>query len=305
MPTDPPSRRRFLTALGCAIPAFAGCLSDSPASDASTAPGSDRTESGPETSDPQRAGTSDETAAADDTATPDARTVPGGDRVESLTVGDFFEYALSGTHPHVHRRENTQYVLVSVDSSAEDRVVRGALSLSLDGDTVPTAERRRVSWANETVDVAFAVSKSESVDRGALRYDGTVVRRLEAETIERLNSPPRFEVSDVSVTPESLAADERAAATVQFTVRNSGEGPGTFGASLGGNFVSGFELVTVTLDPGESRTVEADTRVVGSEHGANVTLDWGQDYWSTAIPIPDTGTATATTASETATATDT
>jgi len=78
-------------------------------------------------------------------------------------------------------------------------------------------------------------------------------------------------------------------------VTNTGEGRGTFGASLSGNFLSGSETVTATLDAGGKRTVTGSTKVIGEGEEATVRLDWGSDSWSNAIPVGETPTKTDTT----------
>ena len=88
-------------------------------------------------------------------------------------------------------------------------------------------------------------------------FDGTTLRALPGTTIDRLNEPPVFAVTDLSVSPDRIRASERTTATVRFTLENTGDGAGTFGASLSGNYLSGSETVTATLEPGAEREVNA------------------------------------------------
>lgn len=299
MPSERLTRRRLLGACGGTLAGLAGCLS----TDAGTMPSTPtpvssepREQTAPGSTAPGPAETSTttgESGSPPDDGSPLTTTGSGaGPTVASLAVRDFFQYALSGTHPHVHRSADTQYVFVRVETDADPDAVRRRLTLSLDGSEVPTAARRPVAWEHETVDVAFAVSKQETVERGTLTYGDHTLRSLADETVERLNNPPVFEVSGPSVSPTSLREGAERDATVRFTLNNDGDGRGTFGASLKGNYVSGSALVTATLDPGESREVATETTVVGRESGATVILDWGADTWSTTIPVADGGTAT-------------
>jgi hypothetical protein len=294
MPSESLSRRRLLSACSGTLAALAGCLSTGdtgPPGTASKSPSESGTGRPPGTA----AGVTG-TTVGDNGTTPATGTNPAptadGPTVASLSVRDFFQYALSGTHPHVHRRADTQYVFVRVRSPAGPETVRRRLSLTLDGDPVDTADREPVPWLHDTVDVAFAVSKRRTYDRGELGYDGRPLRSLSPETIARLNDPPVFAVSALSVSPAALDAGERTTAIVRFTLADSGSGRGRFGASLKGNWVSGSNLVTATLDADTSREITARTTVVGEGSQARVRLDWGVDTWSTSIPVDD-GTTTA------------
>lgn len=99
-----------------------------------------------------------------------------------------------------------------------------------------------------------------------------------------------FEVSDPSVAPNEISPGERTTATVQFSLTNTGDGPGTFGASLKGNFVSGARTVTKTLDAGAEDEVAASVETVGEGDEASIRLDWGSEEWSTGIPVVGTST---------------
>lgn len=54
--------------------------------------------------------------------------------VASLSVADFIVYPLAGTHPHVHRVADTQYVVVGIDADRDAGTVRKRLALELDGE---------------------------------------------------------------------------------------------------------------------------------------------------------------------------
>lgn len=215
-------------------------------------------------------------------------------RIEGLRVADFIEYPLSGTHPHVYRRANTQYVVVRVDSFVPDDPDRREVALELDGEPVSPAERQPVGWQYDTVDLAFAVSKDITVAGGQVLFDGTVVQSLSDATVHRLNNPPVFEVSPPSVSPQELDTTEVTDVTLRFTLTNAGSGAGTFGASLTTNYVSGSQTVTATLDPGTERAVTASDKVRPADDGATVGLDWGSDEWSTTIPVAERSTASGT-----------
>jgi len=239
-------------------------------------------------------------ATDDDGGTPTDGSPPTSGQVAALTVSDFVTYPLSGTHPHVHRRANTQYVIVRVDTTRSADAVRNGLTLELDGETQPLADQQPVPWERETVDVAFAVPKDITVQQGRVLLDGTRLRSLSEETLVRLNNPPAFDVTDLSVAPSELRAGERTLATVTCTVTNAGAARGTFGASLTGNFLSGSKTVTETIDPGEQRAVTGSVEVIGEGEEATVRLDWGTDTWSGGIPVTNTPTDadTPTTTSE-------
>lgn len=225
--------------------------------------------------------------------------VSGGTaRVASLSVADYVLYPLSGTHPHVHRRARTQYVVVRLDASFPRESIRKRVTLELDGDAMSFAERQPVPWRHDTVDLAFAVPKTERFEGGRVLFDRTELRSLSEATIERLNTPPVFEVSGPSVSPNEIGAGERTSATVRFDVSNTGDWRGTFGASLTGNFLSGSNTVTATLDAGARREITAAVRIVGEGDEATVRLDWGTDEWSADVPVvgasatPDSPTST-------------
>lgn len=264
-----PSRRQALRVAAVALAGIAGCTADRQDEPGSPTP----------TSPPPVSETTTEP--------------PGSDaaQVTGLAVADFLTYALSGTHPHVHRRAGYQYIVVRLDTERDPTLVRQRLSLELDGEPIALAERQPVPWANETVDVAFAVSKDRTTEAGTLQFGGSVLRTLSSETIERLNNPPVFEVETPTVQPSEIQAGEQTEATVEFGLSNVGAGAGTFGASLKGNYVSGSNTVTQRLAAGKETTVAASTPIIGSGDGAKVRLDWGADEWSTTVPVVGTETA--------------
>ncbi|WP_411964736.1 hypothetical protein [Haloferax sp. YSMS24] len=279
MPSTDLTRRRTLT-VGClTFVGLAGCLADGGDTDANAG----------------STGTTNDSNS--DEAQTDS-TPPGEISPVELAVTDFVEYPLAGVHPHVHARRETQYVVVSVDSSLDDEAVRERLGLQLDGQATALADRQPVPWESNTTDVAFAVSKGDQYETGAVIGDGMRLHSLSETTLERLNRPPRFHVSDLSVSPAELHPDEQTTATVRATVENAGEGTGTFGASLKGNYVSGSKTVTVTLDAGTTAELEATTRVVGDGDEAPVRLDWGRDEWETEIPVGEAETGAVTTTAE-------
>lgn len=270
MPCQNCSRRQLLAASVAISTGSAGCLSASSEERADSSPESEET-----------------TTATDESATTTTTGTPP-ERLAELSVTDFIQYPLSGTHPTVHRKARQQYVVV--------RLVRGTrnrLTLRLDGDSVPLASRQPVPWANDTVDMAFAVSKDRTVERGELRFGGSTLRTLSAETITRLNEPPVFEVGEPSVSPTEIQPEQRTRLTVSFAVTNRGEGSGTFGASLSGP-ASGSDLVTASLGAGEQRELSPSTTRYGEQEEESVWLDWGADRWVTEIPV----TATETPSSE-------
>lgn len=218
--------------------------------------------------------------------------------VASLSASDFILYPLAGSHPHVHRRANTQYVVVRLDSSRSSETVRDRVTLELDGRSVSLAERQPVPWRNDTTDLAFAVPKDETFDSGRAMLDGTELAMLSTPLLDRLNNPPVFEVGDTSVSPAAVPAGAQIEATVEVTITNVGEGPGEFGASLTGNFVSGAETLTATLAAGAERDVTDVIRIIGEGDTARVRLDWGSDTLVTDIPVtgtpPESGTPTPT-----------
>ncbi len=294
--TDGVTRRRLLA--GGALVATevsAGCLGRSAGSDTET------------DTDGDEAAT-DTTASAPGTGTEREPTTDNQDlpEVAGVAVTDFIEYPLSGTHPHVHNRAATQYVVVRVTPSTgrDDRAIREGLTLTVGGATASLATRQPVPWQRETVDVAFAVSKTEAFDDGAVEYEGTVLHRLEAAALDRLNSPPRFSVSDLGVSPAELDAGEQTTATVRFTLANTGEGAGTFGASLTGNYLSGSATVTARLDASAEREVVDGVDVVGRGEQVTVGVDWGIEQRRLTIPVVGATTTPTETATPNATTTD-
>ncbi|MFW5924488.1 MAG: hypothetical protein ACOCSP_02690 [archaeon] len=230
--------------------------------------------------------TDDETTTSSvDDETPETTTADGAASVAELTVADYIRYALAGTHPHVHRRVNRQYVVVRVETSMSMDALRDRLTLELDGESASLAARQPFSWQHETADLAFAVPKDESVDAGRVLLDGSEVLALSSATLERLNAPPMFEVAEPTVSPKEISTGEESDATVEFTLSNVGDGPGEFGASLEGNYLSGSNILTATLDAGAERVVTGTTPIIGDGTEATIRLDWGSDEWTTAIPV--------------------
>lgn len=211
-------------------------------------------------------------------------------RVASLSVSDFILYPLAGTHPHVHRRANTQYVTVRLDSSVSMEILRNQLTLEVDSQSVPLAERQPSPWRRETSDVAFALPKDRTFGSGRVLVDQAEVHSLSSATLDRLNNPPVFEVSDPSVSSTEVQAGTQREVTVTFRVANIGEGRGEFGASLKGNYISGSITLTATLDAGTDRRVLGDTTIVGEDDTATIRLDWGLDEWTTDISVVGTPT---------------
>lgn len=273
MPSHPISRRRLLASSAVALGSFAGCVSE---------PGSSTASSPTPSSSP-------------DERTPTGTGVDDGTlRVDSLTVADFVLYALAGTHPHVHRRADTQYVIVRAATSLSEETVRTRLTLELDGDSVPLAERQPVPWEREAVDLAFAVSKATTVESGRVLFDGVALRSLAASTVERLNAPPVFEVGEPSVSPTEIEAGAQVDAAVSVDVTNAGEGAGTFGASLGSSYLSGSRTLTTTLDAGETGDLTGTIAITGGDDAPTVRLDWGTAEWTTTVPVVGTPTPAAT-----------
>lgn len=267
MPSTDVSRRQLLAVGAATVTGLTGCVADGPGTDSqSPSPSESKSPTGTPTSTEPNASESETSVA-------------------SLSVADFFLYPLAGTHPHVHRQANTQYVVVHTSTSLSFDALRDRLVLTLDGDSVPLAERQPVSWETETVDLAFAVSKDGAFDRGNVRFDGTELESLSSSAVDRLNNPPVFEVSEPFVSPDEIGAGERGTATVRFELRNEGEGPGTFGASLSGNLVSGSTTLTATLDSGANREVTGRVEIHGEGDEATVRLDWGSDKWVARIPV--------------------
>jgi hypothetical protein len=226
-------------------------------------------------------------------------------QIASVSVSDFIQYALAGVHPHVHNRANVQYVVVGVDPSStavKPRAVRERLGLSLDDTTMERATEQPFPWQRQMVDVAFAVPKDETFDAGTVRFAGQKIEPLPAATIDRLNNPPVFAVSDLTVAPSEIDAGERTTATMRFTLSNTGDGQGTFGVSLQGNYASGSATVTATLDAGAEREVTGETEIIGRGDAVTVTVDWGVRARQFTIPIVgSTPTATVKTGTGTAT----
>lgn len=205
-----------------------------------------------------------------------------------MSVADFVIYPLSGVHPHVHRRSGTQYVVVALITSLSGRTLRDRLTVEVDGEPVHLAAHQPVPWETEAARVALAVPKDATHEGGRVLFDGAVVHDLSTAVIRRLNAPPVFEVGEPSISPTGVEAGEQTTAVAQFGLRNVGEGRGTFGASLTGNYVSGSATVTESLDPGAETTVSVSTPVVGDGDAAAVTLDWGADWRSFEIPVVET-----------------
>lgn len=267
MAVDELSRRTLLRVSLVAAAGLAGCASEpdeSPSEPSEPSPGS--------TGETTPGGTTGE------------REPPA---VASLTVSDFVLYALAGSHPHVHRRDGTQYIVVRLDSSLSAGTLRDRLTLELDGGPLPPAEHRPVPWRHDTVDLAFAAPKDDTFESGRVLFDGTERRSLASATLDRLNSPPTFEVSEPSVSPTEVATGDRVDATVEFSVANVGDGRGEFGASLRGNFESGSNTLTASVDAGGDRRVTGVIPIVGEGDAATVRLDWGSGEWGTEIPVVD------------------
>ncbi|WP_416840111.1 hypothetical protein [Haloferax sp. DFSO52] len=279
MPSTDVTRREALTTGCLALVGLAGCLADSVDGDTNASP-TDSSPDDTETDDEQTDSTSIE------------RSVTG------LSVTDFIEYPLAGVHPHVHARPGVQYMVVEVDSPLDDDAIRERVSLQLNDETVQLAERQPVSWESNTTDVAFAVSKDGQYETGDVTDGEVTLHSLSTATLERLNRPPRFRVSNLTVMPAEIPAGEQTSATVRATVENVGEGVGTFGASLTGNYVSGSKTATVTLDAGTTAELESTTEMVGDGDEAIVRLDWGRDEWEVEIPVGETATGTSTTPTE-------
>lgn len=269
------SRRRILRAGPIVLVGLAGCLSPSESSASST------------NSSPRSP-----TTGTTNTGTNDDGEEPN---VASIDVADFVLYPLAGTHPHVHRQAHTQYVIVRLTTSKPRDTLRIQLGLTLGKETFPLAERQPVPWDNDTVDFAFAVPKTETFDRGQIVFEQSVLCSLSESTISRLNNPPVFEISNLSASPSEIQSGERKTSTVRFDLANTGEGRGTFGASLKGNFVSGSNTVTARLDSGAKREIAASTEIVGEGDEAKIRLDWGSGEWSTSIPVSGTTETTEST----------
>lgn len=225
-----------------------------------------------------------------ETTTPTTTTDDGTVHVASLSVSDFILYPLAGTHPHVHRRANTQYVVVRLNSSFPPETLRDRLTLELDRESVPFAERQPVPWQHDTIDLAFAVTKGDTYESGRVFFDQTELQSFSQATLDRVNNPPVFDVSEPSVSPKEVQVDETIEATVEFSLSNTGNGRGQFGASLKGNFVSGSKTLTATVDAGAERSITGTTRIVGEGDTATIRLDWGTDEWTTDIPVVGTPT---------------
>jgi len=270
MTLQPRSRRQLLAASAVAVAGAAGCVSDEP-----------------EATAPTDTGGTPETVTSTPTAT---QTPADGIGLVSLSVADFIRYPLSGTHPHVHRRAGKQYVVVRLATGMEWGPVSDGLTLDLDGEPAALAERQPVSWNHDDLEVAFAVSKDREVERGELRFEGETVRTLSTATVTRLNNPPVFEVASPSLSPSEVQSGAVVTAMVTFTLSNHGPGAGTFGASLKGNYVSGANTVTATLEAGAQQEVSASVKLHGEGEDATVRLDWGADEWVGGVPVVGTET---------------
>ena len=236
--------------------------------------------------------------ADDGAATVGSTTSEGSVGVASLSVLEFVLYPLAGVHPHVHRRANTQYVTVRLDSPFSVETLRDRITLEVDERPSSLAERQPVPWQRDTTDLAFALRKDGSFESGRVLSGSTELDTLSDSTLGRLNTPPVFEVSEPSVSPNDLQAGARTEAAVTVGLTNTGDGGGEFGASLEGNDSSGADTLTATLAAGAERELTGVTTVVGEGDTATVSLDWGVDEWTTGIPVAgspvgsDTPTAT-------------
>lgn len=255
---DAETRRQFLAGSALAVAGVAGCFGRSPSG------------SSGDSDDPSTETTSDDPI-------PD---------VLGVDVADFFEYPLAGAHPHVYARADAQFVLAKVVPVGEQRSrdVGERLTLTMDEEPMPLADRQPGKWY-EPMRVAFAVPKGPRFEEGAVRHDGTLLHTLDESALERLNNPPRFVVSDIRVAPAELTVGEQVDATVRLTVANTGEGRGTFGASLSGNYSSGSTTVTATIGAGAERTVSGEIELVGQNESVLVTVDWGVDERQLEIPV--------------------
>lgn len=268
MPIQSLTRRHLLKMSLVSAVGLSGCVSEEGESPADSSSPSDG-----------------ETTSSDDETTPGTTSPDGNTSVVELSVADFIRYALAGVHPHVHRRANRQYVVVRIETSMSMDTLRERLTLELDGASVSLADRQPYSWQHQTIDLAFAVPKDESFDTGRVLLNGVELHSLSNATLDRLNNPPVFEVSEPSVSPTEITAGDQLDAMVAFTLANVGKGPGDFGASLKGNYLSGSNTLTVTLDVGAERVVTGATQIVGEGDEATIRLDWGSDEWTTAIPV--------------------
>jgi len=260
-----PSRRHLLAGLA-GLSLTSGCLSG-----ASSSP------KPPENPQSTKPPSSDE---------PGTSVSDGTVSIESVSVADFFEYPLAGTHPHVYNAPNRQFVLVRVATGRDPDAVRDALSVTLDGDPLRLANRQPVPWSGETVDVAFRVSKDRTVGAGSVAFQGNAIEALPETAIERLNAPPRFSVVEPTLeTPAEIEAGGTLNATVSVDVANEGPGDGTFGASLSGNYTSGSRTVTAPVDAGTTQSVSETVRIRGNGDAATVRLDWGLDTATFSVPV--------------------
>lgn len=270
MPSTKLSRRGILRASHIALIGIAGCQSQP-------------RPSGPSTNSSGRSPTTGTTnTESSDNDEPS---------VGAIDVTDFVLYPLAGTHPHVYRRAHVQYVIVRLTTPKSIDTVRNRLTLTLDEEPLSLAERQPVPWTHDTVDLAFAVPKTETFEQGRIVFKQAELRRLSEPTISRLNNPPVFELSNISASPSEIQAGKKKTATIQFDLANTGDGRGTFGASLKGNSISGSNTVTATLDSGTRREISASTEIVGKEE-ATIRLDWGSDEWATDIPVVETAEST-------------
>lgn len=275
MSVDRPTRRHLLKTSLIAALGLSGCVSGNGGSSTASSP----------------VPTDDEPTATHTDAERPAR-------VASLSVSDFILYPLAGTHPHVHRQANMQYVIVRLDSSLSMETLRNRLTLEVNNGSVPLADRQPVPRRRDTSDIAFALPKDKTLGSGRVLFDQTEIHSLSTATLDRLNNPPVFEVSEPSVTATEVQAGTQREVTVIFRVANTGEGRGEFGASLKGNDVSGANTLTATVDAGTDRSVHGDTTIVGDDDMATIRLDWGADEWTTDIPVvgtpPESDTPTQT-----------
>lgn len=271
-----PSRRHLLATLA-AGPLLGGCL-------ATSDPVAEAPEN-PQSTKPASTGDGD-----DDTT--ETTATDGAVTVESIEVADFFQYPLSGTHPHVYNAPDRQFVVVRVATRRDRAELLEDLTVSLDGDELGLANRQPVPWSTETVDVAFRVSKDRSATAGSVAYRDDAVHALPDAAIERLNAPPRFSVVEPTLdNPDEIEAGGTLNATVSFDVRNEGAGDGTFGASLSGNYTSGSRTLTAAVAAGETATVSETVRIRGSGDEARVVLDWGVETVRFSVPVVGETTA--------------
>jgi len=204
--------------------------------------------------------------------------------VTSVAVQNYVVYPLSSTHPTVHRQPGTQYVILKTEALITHQEVREHLDIRVNGEALPLADRQPVQRQTDTFDVAFALSKTQDVTNGDVLFNGTEVQSLSEPVIERLNNPPRFEISETVVSPQQIRAGTTETARLEVEVANTGEGPGTFAASLSGR-ASGSKELFVTVDPGDQTWVSGIVEIAGVGEEATLHLDWGSDQLVTEIPV--------------------